>query len=196
MISLTQKERETLLLLFKGIGSYYNANSMSKELGISHVGAQKILKRLSKDGLLISKRIGKSIVYKPKLDDDYVRKLFAFILADEAHNYKRWKEEFKGLSKGDRVIMLFGSAVRNYAKAGDIDIMIVMEEGELNDVKAVIKEKRKMLPKNIHSIELTADDLIGNINDGNKAIIDAIKGAIILYGQDKYVEAIKDVTRL
>jgi len=46
MVKLTQKERETLILLLKDFTSYYNANNISKMLKMSHVGAQKIFKRL------------------------------------------------------------------------------------------------------------------------------------------------------
>ena len=99
MVTLTQKEKEVLLILFKDFTNFYNANSISKVLNISHVGAQKIFKRLLNQNLLIDKKIGKSIIYKLKLDDDYVKKLIIFLLADEANNFKRWKEEFKELFK-------------------------------------------------------------------------------------------------
>ena len=36
MMSLTKKERETLLILFKDFTTFYNANSISKVLNISH----------------------------------------------------------------------------------------------------------------------------------------------------------------
>lgn len=196
MVSLTQKEKEALLILFKDFTAFYNANSISKVLGISHVGAQKIFKRLLKENLLLSKQIGKSIVYKPKLNDDYVRKLIAFLLADEANNLKRWKEEFKALFKEGRIIMLYGSAVKNYEKASDIDIMIVIKKEDLKEVKNILKEKQELLPKKIHSIELTADDFLENIKKKEEAILNIIKNAIILYGQDDYVEMINNVTSL
>jgi len=194
MISLTQKERETLLILFKDVTAFYNANSISKILGISHVGAQKIFKRLLNENLLIDKKIGKSIIYKLKLDDDYVSKLIAFLLADEANNFKRWREEFKQLFKKGRIIMLYGSAIKNYAQARDIDIMAVIKKEEFKDVRDILKEKQEVLPKKIHSIELTANDLLKNIKQKNKSVIDIIKNAVILYGQDKYVDVMKNVT--
>jgi len=61
MLSLTEKERETMLVLFKDFAAYYNANSISKVLKISHVGAQKILKRLLHENLVKYQQIGKSI---------------------------------------------------------------------------------------------------------------------------------------
>lgn len=194
MISLTQKERETLLILFKDLSAFYNANSISKLLGISHVGAQKIFKRLLGEGILKDQRIGKSIIYKPKLEDDYVRKLITFLLADEANNSKRWKEEFKELFKKDRIVMLFGSVLKDYAKARDIDVMIIIKKEDFKEVKKIIDEKQELLPRRIHAIYLTEGDLPKNIRMKKDAIIDIIKNAVILYGQDKYVEIIKNVT--
>lgn len=196
MIYLTKKEREALLILFKDFTAFYNANSISKILGISHVGAQKIFKRLLKENLLISKKIGKSIIYKLKLDDDYVNKLIGFLLADEANNFKRWKDEFRQLFKKDRIVMIYGSAIKNYTQAKDIDIMLVIEKKDYKEVTEIIKKKQELLPKRIHSIELTANDLLKNIKQKKESIMDIIKNAIILYGQDKYVEIIKNVTSL
>jgi len=193
MISLTQKEREALLIVFKDFTSFYNANSISKILGISHVGAQKIFKRLLEGGILKHQKIGKSIIYKPNLEDDYVCQLILFLLADEANNFKRWREEFKELFKKDRIVMLFGSVLKDYAQARDIDIMIVVEKKDYKDVTRIIKQKQKLLPKRIHSIELTTNDLVKNIKKRKEAIMDIVKNAVILYGQDKYVEIVKNV---
>ena len=196
MVSLTEKERETLLILFKDFTGYYNANSISKVLGISHVGAQKIFKRLLKGRLVTDQKIGKAIIYRPRLEDDYVCKLISFLLADEANNIKRWKEEFKGLFKNGRIVMMYGSAIKNYEKARDIDIMAVIKKKDFKEVKKIIAEKQELLPKRIHSIELTAADIPKNIKKKNDAIIGIIKNAVILYGQDKYVEMIKNATSL
>ena len=192
MIQLTKKERELLLILFKDFTSYYNANSISKILKITHVGAQKIFKRLN--NILISKRIGKSIIHKLKLEDDYTKKLISFLLADEANNFKRWNEEFKELFKEGRIIILFGSSIKNYSTSNDIDIMIVMDKKDIKEVNTMLKDKEDIFPKPIHAIKLTYDDLLKNIK--NKEMIDIIKNGIILYGYDKYVELIKNVTSI
>ena len=191
MVSLTQKERETLLILFKDFTTFYNANSISKILGISHVGAQKIFKRLLKENLLLSKKIGKSIIYKLDLDNNYASELITFLLADEANNFKRWKEEFRQLFKKDRIIMIYGSAIKNYAQAKDIDIMLVIEKKDYKEVNKFIEEKQEVLPKKIHAIELTADDLLKNIKQRKEAVIDIVKNSVVLYGQNKYVEILK-----
>ena len=194
MITLTQKEKEALLILFKDFTSFYNANSISKLLDISHVWAQKIFKKLLKQNLLTDRKIGKSIVYKLKLEDDYARKLIAFLLADEANTFKRWKEEFRELSKKAKIVILYGSTIKNYTKANDVDIMIVINKKDAGEIDQIIKQKNDILPKNLHAIKLTHKDMIKNINKKNKVIIDIVKNGVVIYGQDKYVEIIKNVT--
>lgn len=196
MVSLTQKERETLLIVFKDFTNYYNANSISKILKISHVGAQKIFKRLLNENLIISKRIGKSIVYKLDFRNDYLTQLIVFLLADEVNNFKRWKEEFKELFKKNRIVMMFGSASKNYTQARDIDIMIVIENKDTKEINEILKKKEEILPKKLHSIKLTHQDLLENLKKKDKAMIGIVKNAIILYGQDRYVEILKNVTSL
>src|SRR3989338_11682292 len=146
MITLTKKERETVLILFKDYTIFYNANSISKVLSISHVGAQKIFKRLLKENIVVSKAIGKSIIYKLNFNDNYVNQLVAFLLADEANKFKRWKEEFKDLFKKDRIVMIFGSAIRNYEKANDIDILIATAANDIHDINSALREKAGILP--------------------------------------------------
>ena len=194
MIALTQKERETILILLKEYTTFYNANAISKVLSISHVGAQKILKRLKKENIVIDRKIGKSIVYKLKLDDVYVCQLTAFLLVDEANHFKRWKEEFKEVGAKNRIVLIFGSAIKNYAQARDIDIIIVLEEEDLQEVNDFLKSKEEILPKKIHAIKLTQKDLLENLKKKDKVIIDIVKNAIVLYGQDKYVEMLGHVT--
>ena|SRR3989344_6003928 len=193
MIALTKKERETLLILLKEYTNYYNANSISKILNISHVGAQKILKRLLRENVVINKTIGKSITYKLNLNESYVSHLLTFLLADEANNLKRWKEEFKELYKNDRIVMMFGSAIKDYAHAKDIDLMIVLEKNEVKEVNKILKKKEEILPKKVHAITLTYQDLSDNLKKKDKAMVDIVKNAIVLDGQEKYVEALKNV---
>jgi len=194
MATLTQKEKEALLILFKDFTNYYNANSISKVLGVSRIGAMKMLKKLLNENLLTDKKIGKSVVYKLKLNDDYVMKLIAFLLADEANNFKRWREEFKELFKKDRIIIIYGSVIKDYAKANDIDIMLVIKKPEYKEVAGIIEKRQKILPKKIHSIELTGNDLLQNIKQKKKSVVDIVKNAIVLYGQDRYVDIMKNVT--
>ena len=194
MTNLTHNEKKILLLIFKDFKHYYNSNYISKIIGISRVGAMKIFKKLLKENIVYAEKIGKSINYKLNLNDDYVRKLMTFLLADEATNHSRWKNEFKEIFKKERIVILFGSIIRNYEAARDIDLMIILNKEEEKDVNKILKEKEKILPKKLHAIKLTFDEFLDGIRGKNKATTDIIKNSVILYGQDKYVEIIKNVS--
>lgn len=195
MLSLTIKERETLLILFKESTVFYNANSISKVIHISHVGAQKIFKRLHQNNLIVSKTIGKSITYQLNFNDPYVQQLITFLLIDEANKFKRWQEEFKELFKKDRIILIFGSAIKDYAHAHDIDLIIVTNNQEIKEINSILKKKEEILPKKLHTIKLTPQDLLENLQKGDKVMIDIIKNAIVLNSQEKYVEILKNIQK-
>lgn len=193
MMQFTNNERKALLVIFKDLDNYYNANSLSKKINISRIGMMKLLKKLKKNDILRSKLIGKSEIYKINLDSDYVRDMLAFLLSDEANNFKRWKNEFRELFKGDRIVMIYGSTIVNYSEANDIDLMIVGKTNKLSDINKVISEKQKLLPKKIHLIEISQGEFLKNLKEKQKSIVNAVKTAIILYGQSKYVGLIKNV---
>lgn len=196
MIQSTDNEKKALIILFKDFTSYYNANSLSKEIGISRIGAMKLLKKLENNRIIAGKIIGKSRVYRVNLRDDYVRDLMSFLLSNEANNFNRWKNEFKELFKDGRIIMLYGSAIIDYSIAKDIDLMVIKEEKESGEIQKIIYKKQKILPKKIHLISLNTEEFFKNLTDKQKAIIDIVKKAVILYGQKNYVEIIKNVTSI
>lgn len=194
MISLTKNEVEALLVLFKDYDNQHNATSLGKLLKISRIGAMKMLKRMEKQELVNSKKIGNSLIYRLNLNDDYPRKLISFLLADEANSFKRWKEEFAKLFKKDRIIILFGSTIRNYAKANDIDLLAAIEKEGYGEVNTAINDRQRILPKKIHPLIMSKEDLLKNIKEKNGAMPEIVKTGIVLYGQEAYVEVMKNVT--
>ena len=194
MLELTRKEQEALLLIYKNIANFYNANSLSKELMITQVGTMKLLKRFEKNNILLSKKIGKSIVYKINIEEEFVQKLIAFALINEASKYLRWKDEFKSLYGKDRILLFYGSASRNYSNAKDIDIFIVIDKKDFHEVSKKLEQIQSILPKKLHAIKATREDLIKNIKENNKSMIEIIKTAIVLYGYDKYMEIVNGFT--
>ena len=190
----TENWKRGLLILFKDFTSYHNANSISKILGISRIGSMKLLKKLEKEKLVIKTIIGKSTVYKPNMENDYVLDIITFSLAEEANNFKRWKDEFRELFAEGRIILLYGSTIKDYSKARDIDIMIIRKSGDSGQIHKNINEKQQLLPKKIHLIDLTPQEFMNNIKKKQLAIIDIVRNAVILYGQNKYAELLKNVT--
>ena len=84
--------------------------------------------------------------------------------------------------------------IKDYKKARDIDLAVIVKEEEFKEVNSTIRQRQEILPKAIHSIEITEEDFISNLNKGQEAMKDIAKNGIILFGSKKYVEVIKNVT--
>ena len=64
------KHREKIIrTLFKNFFAEYNSRSLSKAIGITHAGTFKILKKLEKENIVKSRKIGKAVVYSLNMEN-------------------------------------------------------------------------------------------------------------------------------
>lgn len=197
MSALTAKEIEVLLLLFRDFNTNYNANSLSKKVGVTPRGALKILKNLHNQHILISKQFGKAVFYKVNLEDYYVFRTIETLLISEARkNASRWLSEFKELFKEVEIALVFGSILRAPEKANDIDLLLVFTQKKLKKVKKLVKDKNEILLKPIHLIMQSPNDIKKNLKKKDPVIINALLRGEVLSGYDKLIGAVKNVTSL
>ena len=196
MSSLTPKENEVLLTLFKDFSKDYNANSISKQVGITPRGALKILKNLQKQQLLISKQFGKAVFYKLNLDDYYTFRTIETLLISEAREKaSRWLSEFRELFKDIEIVIIFGSIVREPKKANDVDLLLVFKEDKMKSVKHFISEKNKILLKPIHPVIQSSNDIKGNLKKKDPVVLNVLRRGFVLSGYDKLIEVVKSVQK-
>jgi len=195
MAAISDKEKGIAVNIFKDLASYYNANSISKEVGMTRVGAYKALKKLEELGILGSERLGKAIFYRVNLDDDYAAKSIELFLMEDAKRKARWQDEFKEISKLSEAIILFGSILKSEEKARDIDLLIILKPENNKKISHAINLKNQILTRRIHPIKQTSEDFVKNIIKKDKIILNAIKEGIILSGAGKAVELMKNATR-
>ncbi|HIG93296.1 TPA: hypothetical protein HA242_05155 [Candidatus Woesearchaeota archaeon] len=189
MKEITKAEMDVVLALVKSPEVIYNANSLSKVIGITPMGTLKILKRLEQESIVKSKKIGKAITYKVNVEDPYAHQYVSLILAREAHyanpQIKRWIHEIKRI-KGAEVIVLFGSVLEK-SNPNDIDVLLVTDQKRFPKLHQEIEELRVMNIKKIHPMYQTYGDIIKNIKKRDKPLLNAIKGIVVL-GQEKFME--------
>jgi predicted nucleotidyltransferase len=197
MKTLTEKENEALLLIFKDFTTDYNANSLSKVLNITPRGALKVLKNLQSENLLIGKKMGKAVFYKANLEDNYTQSIIQSLLIKQSmENANRWIDEFKKLYPATHIVIIYGSALRNYKEAKDIDILVIRSENNYKSIMKLIEDRGEILPKPIHPIMMLPEELEKNLNNKNPAMVNAIREGCVLHGQAKLIEVIKNVTKL
>src|SRR3989338_3214121 len=84
MKEITKSEMDVVLKLIKSPEVDYNANAIAKVVGITSMGALKILKRLESESILKSKKIGRAVIYRVNTEDFYAHRYVELILSREA----------------------------------------------------------------------------------------------------------------
>jgi len=181
-------EEEAILKILKNPYESYNSRSLSKIIGISHAGMFKLLKKLEKERILVSKSIGKARIYSINFENSLALKRAELALMLEANNNLRWIEEFKKLKSEANFIILFGSITRNEKEAKDVDLLVVADKDKFKIINQIISDKNKITAKRIHLILQSKEDFKKDLKNKNKATIEIIKTGSILFGQEEFVK--------
>ncbi|MBS3111724.1 hypothetical protein J4459_00495 [Candidatus Woesearchaeota archaeon] len=189
MIDITKAEMDIVLRLVKNPEVDYNANSIAKVVGITAMGALKILKRLEQESILKSKKIGKAVIYRVNTENTYARRYVELMLSRESPHanpqVKRWIEELKKIKNADSII-LFGSVLEK-SNPNDIDVLLITDQKRFPKLQQEIKELNEINIKKIHPMYQTYNDIIKNIKKRDKPLLNAIKGMVIM-GEEKFLE--------
>ena len=193
MKDITNNEMVFVLTIFKSPETQYNANSIAKLIGISRMGALKIAKRLEKENIIVSKELGKAKFYRLNFSNDYVKQYVRFLLkreAEQAHPYVRvWVDDVKKIKSADAAI-LFGSVLKKYKEARDIDVVLITDKKRFSKIKKEIEEIDKLNVKRLHPVYQTKEDFINNIKKGDKVLLSAMRG-IVVFGEDMIIDLLQ-----
>jgi len=189
MKEITKAEMDVVLKLVKSPEVDYNANSLAKIVGITAMGALKILKRLESESILKSKKIGKAVIYRVNTESSYARRYVELILSRESLHanppVKRWIEELRKIKNVD-IIVLFGSVLEK-SNPNDIDVLLITDQKRFPKLQQEIKELNEINIKKIHPMYQTYHDIIKNIKRRDNPLLNAIKGIIVI-GEEKFME--------
>lgn len=193
MISLTQNESKVIEFLVRNFVSEYNINQVARELEFSPRGSFKILKKLESQNVLKSKKMGNAIFYQINFDDELALQLCNLVLIKKKLKpiVKVIIQDIQKLKKITQCAVIFGSILKRGEKAGDADLLVVFRKNRFDEVQKIIREANQISPKKIHLIMQTKGDLLKNIKNRNKAILDLIKEGAIVWGPDILVQTIK-----
>ncbi len=193
MRDATANEILVMLKIFKTPEKEFNANSISKETGLSSMGALKILKNLEKEDILIPKEAGRAKFYSINFGNEYAKDYLKFILRREAEQsspyIKRWINEIRKLKNADTAI-LFGSVLTGESKANDVDVLLVTNQKKFEGLKREINDINKISEKNIHAIYQSSEDLKNNIQKQDRVVLNALKG-VVAFGEKKIIEMLR-----
>lgn len=195
MVTMNKTAQRIVTVLLKD-SSIHTATSLSKELKMSRQGTWKILIELEKDEFIILEQIGKGKTSTQRIklnwDNEIVEKTLALSLTQEALRYKRWRFNFADLKQEVDFLILYGSMLHSPKEAKDIDIIgVVSQEKKLANLGDIILRIQETQTKKIHSINLTQKEFKQELKRSNKAYLDAVRGGVILFGQENFINFIK-----
>lgn len=197
MVIANSKSKMILLILLKDFSRTHTITSLAKELKMSRVGIWKILKKLQSEQFITLTPVGsgKTNTHTIELNWDNVltEKALAFYLMQESLKHKRWRFDFEKLEKKVEFLILFGSIIQSPKYANDIDIFGVAKENKIGKIGDIVLKIQQTQNKKIHSINFTRKELKQELKEKNKAFIDAIKECVVLFGQEKFINFMKEV---
>lgn len=193
MTGVSNNEMLFILSIFKSPEVEYNANSISKLLSISSMGALKIARRLEKEAIIISRELGKAKFYRLNFESDYVKGYVEFLLkreAEQAQPYvKVWIDEIRKLKSADAAI-LFGSVLKRYKEAADIDVILVFSEKNFSKLKAEVEAVNQINVKKLHPVYQSRADFARNLSKKDAVLLSAVKG-IVVFGAETVIGGLR-----
>lgn len=196
----TKSTSKILKILLKDFTIKPTITSLSEDIGLSRVGAWKLLKKMQSGKLIVLSKIGsgKTNTYNISLNwnNPLVEKNLALYLTEDALKNQRWLNNFSELENKVEFLILYGSIINSLQEANDIDILgIVSNKNKFIEIEESIKNMQRIQTKKIHIINLTPAEFKQELEKPNKAFIDAIRKGIILFGQEKFIKFIKSITK-
>ncbi|MBS3142981.1 hypothetical protein J4464_06350 [Candidatus Woesearchaeota archaeon] len=189
--------QKILIRILKDIAVQHTVTSLAKEIGLSRVGAWKILKKLEAENIITLKPIGggktSTYIVECNWSNILTEKNLELLLTEEAQNNQRWLDTFRELEASVDFLILFGSVLHSPKEANDIDLLVIADKKDLLKVNNTISKLQKTQIKKIHSINLTKAEFKVEISKHNKIFIDALKKGVVLYGQERCIQLVKEM---
>jgi biotin operon repressor len=181
--------REILLHLFKNPSTRHTISSLTEKLERSKVGIWKTVKNLEKEGFVILSPIEllRRKVYTVSLNwDNYlVEKTLGMYLISEALDYEDWTKHFNNLGNVLDFLIL--------CKEDDKDKIIgITQKGKFIRIQKPLN-LQDLKGKEIVTSSVTSLDFMHGLKNNREESINAVKDGVVLFGQEKFIQFMKQV---
>jgi len=198
MVTTNSKSKMIILLLLKDFSKTYTVTSLASQLEISRVGVWKILKKLQSEQFISITSIGSGKTSTFMVDLNWenvlVEKSLALYLTEESLKQKRWKVNFMELEGLVDFLLIYGGILHSPEKADDIDIIsVVSDKKKFIKIQQTIDKIQRSQIKKIHAINFTRVEFRKELKEDNKAFIDAVRKGVVLSGQEKFIQFMKNI---
>ena len=199
MVTRELNTKRVLLHLLRNISIPCTITLLASQLGLSRVGIWKILKQFEDDKYITLTAVGagKTSAFLVNLnwENQLVEKTLSLFLTEEAIKQRRWQVNFADLEKVTDFVILYGSILTSAQQAHDIYILGITPIKNFVKIQQIIDSVQKTQPKKIHSLNFTQIEFKTELKKQNSALTDSIKKGVILFGQEKFVQFMKEIKK-
>ena len=189
----TNNENRVLRRILMSFGEDYSINEIARSCSLAPNGAFKILRKFERQGVLKPKKIANIVSYKINFEDNKTKNILGLSLIPDLEGKLKFRmEDLKELKETTEIGVIFGSYTQEKKQPNDLDILIVVNERKYPKYKLISRKVYQTIPIKVHEVIQTEEDLRKNIKKKDKVIIDILKNGVILWGQDKLIDVIKD----
>lgn len=193
---VTKNESKVLRKVLMAFGEYHSINSLAKQCGLTPNGTLKILKKFENQGILRLKKISNINSYKINFLDNKTKSILELSLIPEVSGKLKFREEdLKPLKDVSEICILFGSYISEKKQPNDLDVFFMIKEKKFEEYKKLSKKIYRTMPLKVHDVLQTEKDLKKNLVEKNKVIIEILRKGVILWGYDKIIKVMEDVSK-
>lgn len=177
-------------VLCTGIPKGYNINQVSRLSGIDVATTYRTLKRMEAENEVLKEKAGNNLLYCPNL-----RNLMAFKYCEMASIARRKRmlskntaiaAELLKLKDAADSLVVFGSVARGEPRPNDVDILLLFSK------KKPITGIQKSMPPRFSPVYMGLKEFSKKIKDGEQLALDIIRDAVVVSGEGRYLEAVRD----
>jgi predicted nucleotidyltransferase len=169
------------------------SKEIEKSTNLSHEPVFRLLKHLTKDKYLLKKKVGKTNVYAPLLND-ISHLAFTYFVTEQTIKFQEnnsllYKRLIEFVESIDCInVTLFGSYAKGTERKGsDIDLLVVSDKKGIENIAKTFKTKYNLT---INPVVISPDDFKNIKKDNPTFYSDLIKFGIILYGIDFFFKEV------
>lgn len=191
LLKMISKNTKKILNFILRQESLKNINQISKELKISVGSAFNILKDLESKDFIISENLGNAIYYKINFENKELIKILELILIEEKRLLKGKPKIYSNdLDKFDCSMILFFGSILKSNNFNDVDVLFL--DCDVKKVSKFCLEISKVRSKPVVPLVLKRNDLVKEIKNKKKSILEIVKTAVVLKGELNFIEVIRD----
>jgi len=187
--------KSVMLVLLKDFSRKHTVSSLAEVLKLSRVGMWKAIKKLEAEKFVLVEPVGSgktnTMIVKLNWDSPLVEKALALYLTEDSVKQRRWRVNFADFEREVDFLILYGSILTSQ-QANDIDVLGVAKKSKFVTIQKLLDKVQKTESKRIHLINFTASELRVELQNKNRAFLDAVKKGIILFGQEAFVRFMRN----